>query len=96
MSADICMTLLIKGDFCEYTFTEWIRQHATKLSLTGSVRVRNKQLIEVMVCGDRIIIEALEVACSLGPVDANVHSIESLHAEALDTSYRQPGLFVRY
>lgn len=89
-------TLLIRGLFLTDTFPTWIIRRATKLSLSGWVKKHNNRLIEVSVGGDQILIEALEVACSLGPIDAVVDSVEKRAKSAPEQPYRQPTQFVRY
>jgi len=69
--------LLIHGKFTGDTFSAWITNRAERLSLQGWVRVHGRELIEVCMFGDRILIDAMEVACSLGPIDAQIERIDS-------------------
>jgi len=87
MSISVAMTLLVHGQFLPDSFPEWITRRAAKLSLSGWVRAHSDNLIEIFVSGDQILIEALEVACSLGPIDARVDSIE----KQLENKFKPPG-----
>jgi len=68
--------LLIHGLFPEAAFSDWITRRANRLSLEGWVKGYNRGLIEVYMVGDRILVEAMEVACSLGPIDAQIDHID--------------------
>jgi len=94
MSATI--TLLITGNFRSADFSEWIVHRAAKLNLSGWVKPHNDQFIEIFVCGDQTLIDALEVACSLGPIDAQVHTIAKKPAISTVLPSRQSARFVRY
>jgi len=88
----------IRGYFAADDFADWIIHRATRLSLGGWVRVHDDTLIEVYVSGDRVLVEAMEVACSLGPVEARVDSIESkdIAVSRSELLSRHPGQFNRY
>ena len=75
--------LSIHGFFPEALFSDWITTRARRLSLEGWVKTYGSSLIEVHVAGDSVLIEAMEVACSLGPIDAKVDRVESLDVPAL-------------
>jgi acylphosphatase len=62
-------------------FPEWICHRARILDLNGCVMRRGPGEIEVLVSGDDTLIDAMEVACSLGPADVMVERIEREGAE---------------
>jgi len=69
-------TLLISGFFPNRSFPEWIAHRAKLLSLTGWVKYHNRHLIEVQVNGHQVLVDAMEAASRLGPMDVTVDSIE--------------------
>lgn len=92
----VTMTLLVNGQFPNDTFPEWIRSRATRLNLSGWVKAHGEYLIEIFVSGDPILIDAMEVACSLGPIDAQVRSIDKREEKTPEEHYRHPTQFIRY
>lgn len=71
------------GAFDPETFVAWICHRARLLNLTGSVDVKGTADVHILVQGPQPLIDAMEMACSLGPMDANVERIE-VHAVAID------------
>lgn len=69
-------SLIIRGQFDTLTFCDWIAHRAALLSLSGWVIPSAEGVLEVRVSGNPILLEAMETACSLGPLDAHVESIE--------------------
>ncbi|MEP3629299.1 MAG: acylphosphatase [Hyphomicrobiales bacterium] len=63
------------GDFSSNEFCEWVRHRADRLGLVGWVRAISQQKMEVAVCGEPELIDAMEVACSLGPFSSTVEEI---------------------
>jgi len=68
--------LLIRGNFPDDRFIPWIAQRANLLNLSGWVKPVSNHLIEVVVSGNQTLIQALEVACQLGPISAQVDLVE--------------------
>ncbi len=96
MDSSNTVAWLIKGQFHSDNFALWITERANKLDLTGWVQAHSNQLIELVVSGDQILIDAMEVACSLGPIDARVDTIEAQSVKVAQIFDRQPAQFVRY
>jgi len=88
--------LRLHGVFRSDSFVDWIIRRATRLSLRGWVRMHSESLIELTVSGDPVLVDAMEVACSLGPIDAQVDSVDSTITQTPTGVYRQPPQFVRY
>lgn len=88
--------LHISGQFPTRHFVGWIIDRAERLSLAGWVRMHSDKHIELLVCGERILVEALEVSCSLGPIDAQVDSIKTQNFRPSASCSRQTGKFVEY
>lgn len=68
--------LLIAGRFDGDAFVDWICHRAGVLDLSGWVRMSAPGRIEVMASGAPVLVEALEIACSLGPSGAIVDRID--------------------
>ena len=58
--------------------------------------MHSNQHIEIMAHGERILVEALEVSCSLGPIEAKVHSIRTQNINSMSAHTRQNVKFVEY
>lgn len=67
--------LTIIGDVASSSFVPWIRRHARKLGLQGQVSTVTPQRIELDVTGPIELVDALEMGCSLGPIDVWIDSI---------------------
>jgi len=96
MPSTITTSLLINGHFPSDDFCEWIMHHATKLNLSGWVKPHSDKHIEVLVTGNQTLIDALEVACSLGPIDAHIETIVKQVINGSELPGRQAVRFVRY
>lgn len=68
--------MLICGRLCGDTFPDWVRHRAVVLDLKGWMKMPTDDSAEVCVTGNRTLVEAFEVACSLGPGDALIDSID--------------------
>ncbi len=71
-AAQICLGGLFEPE----SFVGWICHRARLLDLTGSVRAQGKTDMYIHVQGPQPLIDAMEMACSLGPINANVQRIE--------------------
>lgn len=96
MSTTLTLKLGINGDFPDNTMVDWVIRRARLLDLSGWIEFQNTTRIELQASGDRVLVEALEVACSLGPVNAQVHSITQREIPTPESFYRQRQQFVRY
>lgn len=76
MQRNLTLYLTIEGQFSSGSFPDWICHRARVLDLSGWVRSQGDGLIDILVSGDQVLVEALEVACSLGPGDVLVDRIE--------------------
>lgn len=66
----------LSGVFNPESFADWICHRARLLDLTGSVDAQGITEMHIFVQGPQPLIDAMEIACSLGPMDANVERIE--------------------
>ena len=70
----------ITGLFDEETIREWILHRAAILNLDVEICTLTSKNIDLLVTGNIILVEALEIACSLGPTNSNVERIEPVRA----------------
>jgi len=85
----------ILGRFPNDRFVDWIVKRAHTLSLNGHVAQLNDSEIALTVAGHPILVDAMEVACSLGPIDASVDLITE-EKQLLPQQDRQSAQIVRY
>jgi hypothetical protein len=65
-------TLVFRGRFRPESFLEFVRHRAERLALCAGIGEVCADRIEVSVVGDPDLIDAFELACSLGPIDCFV------------------------
>lgn len=68
----------LEGHFRSVGFLDWICHRAHLLDLRGWVTAQGPARISIVVEGPQALIDAMEMACSLGPVDVQVARIEVL------------------
>lgn len=57
-------------------FSTWIEGHALRLGLCGKIVSHDEYCVEVIVAGPPELIDAMALACSLGPIEVWVEAIE--------------------
>lgn len=67
--------LVIQGSFARDTIVEWINHRAGRLSLEHMIHVVGPSRIDVDVSGPDALIDAMALACSLGPASALIDSV---------------------
>lgn len=75
------MTIL--GDVGAAPFLPWIRRHARKLGLKEHIAYAGPDRIEIDITGPADLIDAMEMGCSLGPIEVWVETI--VRAPAIQT-----------
>lgn len=75
MQRIIAARLEITGALADESFVGWIVERARRLSLSGAVRRISEANIEVTVEGPEALVDAMELACSLGPASVLVDGI---------------------
>ena len=88
-SAVIATRFHLEGQLASPGFADWVCDRAARLDLTGWVRSDGPSAMTIVVAGPPALVDAMEMACSLGPMDVLVERIES-SAHPLDDS---PGSF---
>ena len=67
--------LTIRGRLSSAAFLPWVERHSRRLGLTCTVVRAGAQEAVFRVGGQADLIDALEVGCLLGPIDAWVDTI---------------------
>lgn len=68
--------MTIRGDLDAASFVPWIRRHAAKLGLMQAIAHMSSDRIELDLAGPVELIDMMEMACSLGPIDVWVETID--------------------
>ena len=68
---------VIRGNFDEIALHDWIVHRSTVLGLDISVHSLARNAISFCATGHMVLLDAMEIACSLGPFDAKVDHIQS-------------------
>jgi acylphosphatase len=66
------VTIRFVGRFRPASFLEFVRHRAARLALHAAVRAATSSHIELSVTGEEDLVDAFEIACSLGPIDCLV------------------------
>ena len=74
----ITQNIKILGQFQEESFQNWVMHRAKILDLDVKIKTANSSLVELSASGHPILVEALEIACSLGPLESTVESIQTI------------------
>ena len=72
----------IRGNFDEIALRDWIVHRSTVLGLDISVHSLARNAISFCATGHMVLLDAMEIACSLGPSDAIVDHIQSMELNA--------------
>ena len=72
----------IRGNFDEIALRDWIVHRSTVLGLDISVHSLARNAISFCATGHMVLLDAMEIACSLGPSDAMVDNIQSTELNA--------------
>ncbi|APO79316.1 acylphosphatase-like protein (plasmid) [Rhizobium etli 8C-3] len=73
------MTIL--GELDAVSFIPWVRRHAAKLGLAQAIAHTSSERLEVDIAGPVELIDMMEIACLLGPIDVWV---ETIHRTPID------------
>jgi acylphosphatase len=65
-------TLVFLGQLQPESFLEFVHHRAERLGLCAGVRSVRHDRIEIFVTGEQDLIDAFEIACTLGPLDCLV------------------------
>jgi acylphosphatase len=81
----------LEGRLASTSFVDWICHRARLLDLSGWVQTDGPGALTIVVSGPQALIDAMEMACSLGPMDVQVDRV-ACHTRALNA---QPNGFMR-
>lgn len=96
MSNQVTLEFKIDGYFPDKAVIDWIIHRAQILDLAGWVNYIDVCSINIVVTGDPVLVDAMEVACSLGPANATVNTILRQETTLPVPFSRQARQFVRY
>lgn len=68
--------MVIHGRFDPTAFLAWIARHAGKLGLRNEIAHASVDRIELRTEGPEELLDALEMACLLGPIEAWIDTID--------------------
>ena len=68
--------LTIRGRSLGTSYLSFAAERAHRFSLNGWAALSNPDEVTIVACGPAALIDMLEVACMLGPIEALVHEIE--------------------
>jgi acylphosphatase len=72
----IATELRLEGDLGAASFADWICHRARLLDLSGWVASEADGAVSIVVAGPDALVDAMEMACSLGPREVLVDRIE--------------------
>jgi acylphosphatase len=75
--------MVFLGRFRPASFAAFVRARAARLALEATIEELGAQRITVVVAGQPGLVDAFEMACSLGPLDCLVLDVERCEAEAV-------------
>ena len=81
----------IAGRLSPVTYLAFVADRARWLDISGWVQALDEARIELVAAGPEALVGALEMACTLGPLDALVDTIESIE----ESGAIPPGFAVR-
>lgn len=73
---------LISGRLGTTLFVPWVERHGRRLGLAVEVRSASAEEVALVVEGPEALIDAMEMGCLLGPIEAWVDAIERTQANA--------------
>ena len=74
----------ITGSFDDIAFRDWIMHHSAVLGLDISFLIHGQSSITFSASGHSVLLDAMEIACSLGPLEAMV---EQIHTNDLELNH---------
>ena len=74
-TADHTERMTLTGDVGAASFVPWIGRHAARLGLSQTIAHAGADRIEIELSGPPELIDAMELGCSLGPIDVWVETI---------------------
>jgi acylphosphatase len=72
--------VVFRGRFRTESFLEFVRHRAERLALRAGIEMVAPDRIEVSIAGADELLDAFELACSLGPIDCLVRDHRRVQA----------------
>ncbi len=76
MAVTDTVRMSFKGHFVQPSFLDFVDRRAARLDLDVAVTSSGADRVAVEVSGQRDLIDAFEMACSLGPMDCLILDVE--------------------
>jgi hypothetical protein len=76
------VTFIFAGHFATESFAEFARHRAARLSLDASTPTLFEDRVRITVSGQLDLLDAFEMACSLGPIDCRVDDVVRLSRDS--------------
>ena len=67
----------ITGSFDDIAFRDWIMHRSVVLGLNISSLIHGQSSISFSASGHSVLLDAMEIACSLGPSEAMIEQIQT-------------------
>ena len=67
----------ITGTFDDIAFRDWIMHRSVVLGLNISSLIHGQSSISFSASGHSVLLDAMEIACSLGPSEAMIEQIQT-------------------
>lgn len=74
----------IRGQVGSASFPPWIMRHAARLGLRVAILGQSARCVEVILHGPPVMLDAMALACSLGPQEVWVDHINRMPENAVD------------
>ena len=81
MTNDAAASFVFEGTFEVESFHAFARRRAARLSLSLAFGAASPQAVALSVCGPAALVDAFEMACSLGPIDCLVIDVQRQELE---------------
>ena len=87
MQTHSIVTILIRihGSFTYKLFVPWIQERSERLGVHSSLKYHSNELLEITASGHEILVDALALACSLGPMSTTVDDVEVILLNSTNT-----------
>lgn len=66
---------MLRGDLAAATLAPWVERHARRLGLSARIRQKGTEVLTLEVAGPPELLDAMEMGCLLGPIEAWVEMI---------------------
>lgn len=83
-AAPVAVELIFTGTNLGQAYLDFVADRARRFSLDGHAHAEGGRFVHVVLRGPEALVDMLEVACLLGPVECLVEAVEARPAPAVD------------